>query len=53
MATSRYMKSSVAMTLTMTVSISPSYNFSQSSVYRASTRKKATITAMKIKSLIS
>ena len=29
-----------------------SYNFSQSTVYRAPTRKNAMITAMKIKSLI-
>jgi hypothetical protein len=52
MAMSRYTKSSSAMTLTMTVSIYPSYNFSQSTVYSAPDRKNAMITPMKIKSLI-
>lgn len=52
MAMSRYTKSSSAMTLTMTVSILSSYNFSQSTVYKAPERKNAMITPMKIKSRI-
>jgi hypothetical protein len=52
MAMSRYPKSSNAMILTMTVSILSSYNFSQSTVYKAPDRKNAMITPMKIKSLI-